>query len=245
MANDEDENMIYRIDIATKRIVWSYGDYGHHGSGPGQLNSPDDAYPLPNGDITVADIFNCRILEIAPDHSIVRQLGGPSRCKDAPPGAFDIPNGDTPLPDGGLLVTEIKGSRVVRLDPTGRVLFDIHVPVKYPSDAQLTADGNVLVVDYSRPGAVLIVDPAGRLLWRYSFAAGPGMLDHPSLAVPLPDGTILLNDDFNNRVVAIDPRTDRIVWQYGATGHASTDPGYLSGPDGLDPVPAGLQLPPS
>ncbi len=242
VANDEDEDMVYRIDIASRTIVWSYGDYGHKGSLPGQLNTPDDAYPLANGDITVADIFNCRILEIAPDHSIVHQFGSPARCTDRPPASFDIPNGDTPLPDGGLLVTEIAGSRVVRLDAAGRVLFDIHVPVTYPSDAQLTPDGNVLVVDYSRPGAVLLVNSAGHVVWRYSMPGGPGLLDHPSLAVPLPDGTVLLNDDFHDRVVQIDPKTNRIIWQYGVTGHDSTDPGYLSGPDGLDPVPPGIKF---
>ncbi len=71
------------------------------------------------------------------------------------------------------------------------------------------------------------------------------MLDHPSLAIPLPDGTIMLNDDFNNRVIQLDPATNRIVWQYGQTGKAGTAPGLLYGPDGLDPVPPDVSLPPS
>ena len=37
----------------------------------------------------------------------------------------------------------------------------------------------------------------------------------PSLGLPLPNGDILVNDDFNDRVIVIDPVTNRIVWQYG------------------------------
>ena len=36
----------------------------------------------------------------------------------------------------------------------------------------------------------------------------------------------------------IDPKTQRIVWQYGHFGIASSAPGYLSKPDGLDLLPA-------
>jgi len=49
------------------------------------------------------------------------------------------------------------------------------------------------VADYNNPGAVVIVSPAGKLLWRYGPTSGAGRLDHPSLATPLPDGTIVIN----------------------------------------------------
>ena len=242
VANDESHQVIDVIDIATRRVIWQYGHYGVTGSGLGYLHTPDDAYPLRNGNITVADIRNCRILEIDPAKRIVRRLGRAGRCTHHPPTTLNNPNGDTPLPDGGLLVTEIGGSRVVRLGPAGNVVFDIHVPVGYPSDAQLNAKGNVLVVDYNKPGAVLELDPRGRVVWRYAPRSGPGMLDHPSLAIPLPDGTIALNDDYHHRVVVIDPRTDKIVWQYGHTGRPGRASGYLLGPDGIDLVPLGTAL---
>ena len=107
----------------------------------------------------------------------------------------------------------------------GQVRFDIHVPAAYPSDAQLDPKGNVLVVDYSTIGSVLRVSPRGHVLWRYRVASGRGRLDHPSLAILLPDGMIAVNDDFRHRVVVIDPTTRRIVWQYGHTdrpGRAGT-----------------------
>ena len=106
-----------------------------------------------------------------------------------------------------------------------------------------TPSGNVLVVDYSNPGAILRVSPQGRVLWRYGPRSGPGRLDHPSLAIPLADGTIALNDDFRHRVIVVDPRTNRIVWQYGTTDVGGQEPGLLFIPDGIDVIPAGTHLP--
>ena len=245
VANDEAHQVIDRIDIATRKVVWQYGRYNTRGAALDRLHTPDDAYPLANGDIVVADIRNCRILELTPQKTVARQWGRAGHCHHHPPTRFANPNGDTPLADGGLLVTEIDGSRVVRLTQAGKVVFDIHAPVRYPSDAQLDSLGNVVVVDYSRPGAVLRIRPDGRVLWRYRPGTGRGHLDHPSLALPLPDGTIVLNDDFRHRVIVIDPRTNAIVWQYGHTDWRGRAAGYLNTPDGICLIPAGTALPPA
>ena len=244
VANDEAHQVIDRIDILTRRVTWQYGHYNRAGSGAGFLHTPDDAYPLANGDVLVADIRNCRILEISPQKEIVREHGRAGSCAHHPPSTFDNPNGDTPLPDGGLLITEIGGSRVVRLSASGQVVFDVHVPVRYPSDAHLDADGNVLVVDYSNPGSIVRISPTGRVLWRYGPRTGAGRLDHPSLAIILADGTIALNDDFRHRVIVIDPASAQIVWQYGRTDVGGRGPGELKGPDGIDVIPIGTPLGP-
>lgn len=53
----------------------------------------------------------------------------------------------------------------------------------------------------------------------------------------LPNGNIAVNDDYRDRVVVIDPRQGRIVWQYGHTGQPGTGADQLKIPDGLDFVP--------
>lgn len=239
MASEEMHQVLVRIDIATKRITWQYGHYNRTGSAAGFLNTPDDAYPLANGNVTVADIRNCRIIEIAPNKQVIRTWGHTGVCRDAPPYAYNEPNGDTPLADGGILITEIGGSRVVRLNAAGKVVFNIHVPTAYPSDAQLDSHGDVVVADYSNPGAVVAVTPTGHLVWRYGPKSGVGRLDHPSLAVPLPDGTLVLNDDLRNRVIFLNPITGRILWQYGRTGVAGRGPDRLYIPDGVNLIPPG------
>ena len=75
-------------------------------------------------------------------------IGG--SCVHDPPRGFASPNGDTPLPDGGLLVTEI-GGWIDRLGPSGNLLWSIRSPVAYPSDAQLLPDGQVLVASFTTP----------------------------------------------------------------------------------------------
>ena len=56
----------------------------------------------------------------------------------------------------------------------------------------------------------------------------------------LKNGLVLLNDDMNDRVIVIDPKTNRIAWQYGHTSAPGSAPGHLNIPDGMDLLPAGL-----
>ena len=53
----------------------------------------------------------------------------------------------------------------------------------------------------------------------------------------LPNGNVIVVDDYNDRIVIIDPRSKRIVWQYGHRAVGGTGPGYLHVPDGFDFVP--------
>jgi hypothetical protein len=108
--------------------------------------------------------------------------------------------------------------------------------VAYPSDTNEVYPGRYLTADYSPAGQVVEFSSRGRLLWRF------GGLNHPSLALPLPNGDVLVNDDYNNRVIVIDPVTNKIVWQYGHTGVPGTAPGYLNDPDGVDLVPPDSML---
>jgi DNA-binding beta-propeller fold protein YncE len=236
VTNEEYSDTISEIALGPRpRIVWSYGHAGASGSAPGYLAHPDDAYVLPNGLVSVADIVNCRVLFLGHAGRIVRSIGSAGACTHDPPRALDAPNGDTPLPDGGVLVTEI-GGWIDRFDRRGRLVFSIRSPTDYPSDAQLLPDGNVLVAGFNTPGRIDVLTPTGRIVWTYARAGGPGGLDRPSIAVALANGTIAATDDWHHRVVLIDRRTKRIVWEYGHLGRAGSAPGYLDKPDGLQLV---------
>lgn len=236
VANEEEAHTIVSIDIATHARVHLYGQPGVQGSGPGLLNTPDDAYPLAGGIVSVADAYNCRVIWIR-NHQIIRQLGETGVCRHEPPTTFGSLNGDTPLPGGGVLISEIPGSWIDAVGGSGRLLYSFRAPVRYPSDPQPLPGGRILIADYSNPGAIVIVNRRGTTLWRYRPTSGFGMLDHPSLAIMLPNGDIAVNDDFRDRVVVIDPRTSKIVWIYGHTDRGGTAPGYLNLPDGMDFVP--------
>ncbi len=239
IATEEEFSVISLIDIASRRIVWRYGGPGMPGSGPNQVSNPDDAIVLPDGFVLTADIKNCRLLLIAPgQHQPYRVIGTTtSACLHRPPARWGSPNGAFPMANGHYLVTEINGDWADEIDLSGHLYWSVHPPgVRYPSDTNEISDDVYLTVDYSVPGAIETFDRAGRLLWRYS-PTGPDALHTPSLALPLPNGDIICNDDADHRVIVVDPRTDRIVWQYGVTGVAGAQPGLLDNPDGIDLAP--------
>ena len=238
VTNEEDNQDILSIDVKTHAVTNLYGHPGVTGTGPGFLHTPDDAYVLPDGTMTVADAYNCRILLIR-HRRIVRQIGRTAVCVHNPPQTLGSVNGDTPLPDGGVLVSEINGSWIDDFSRTGRLRWSFHAPVSYPSDPQLLPGGRILLADYAKQGAVVILDRHGRVLWRYGPASGWGELGHPSLAIMLPNGNIAINDDYDDRVVIVDPKQRRIVWQYGHLGRPGTGRDELNTPDGMDYVPLG------
>ena len=233
ITNEEFSNTIAEIALGPHpRIVWSYGHAGIQGSSRGYLAHPDDAYVLPNGLVSVADIINCRILYLDRAGRVVHAIGSAGTCTHNPPNSIASPNGDTPLPDGGVLVTEI-GGWIDRFDSRGRLVASVRSPTDYPSDAQLLRDGNILVAGFNTPGRIDILTPHGSPVWTYGPTTGPGELDRPSLAVELPNGTIAATDDWHHRVVVISRQTKQIIWQYGHFNQPGSDAGYLSKPDGL------------
>lgn len=241
LATEENDQVVSLVDVARRRLLWRYGRPGVPGSAPNELSNPDDAMMLPGGSVLIADIKNCSLLIVrAGAHTPGERLGiQDTYCLHEPPYRFGSPNGAFPLTDGNYLVTEINGDWADEMTLSGKVLWSTHPPgVAYPSDTNEISPGRYLTVDYSTPGQIVEFDQSGRLLWRYGPTSGPGMLRTPSLCEPIPtNGDILCNDDGNDRVIVVDPRTNAIVWQYGHTGVAGSGPGYLSGPDGVDLAP--------
>ena len=238
IVTQEDDFVITVIDLARRRIVYRYGHPGVPGSTPGYLNNPDDAMMMPSGEILSADIKNCRLIVIRPPaHTVVRQLGTTGSCTHQLGISYGSPNGAFPLSGGGTAITEINGNWLDVLSRDGRPVLDTHPPgFTYPSDTNEVRPGLFLSADYTSPGALETFTSDGQLRWRYA-PQGPQALNQPSLALPLPNGDILANDDKNHRVIVIDPRTNKIVWQYGHTHVPGAGDGFLNNPDGVDLAP--------
>jgi putative pyrroloquinoline-quinone binding quinoprotein len=235
ISNQEGNNTVVQIAFPSGRLLWSYGHPKRPGSAAGFLHEPDDAYLLRNGEVAVADANNCRIVLISSSARQIGQIGTTGDCVHSPPKSLGYPNGDTPLRDGNLLVSEVHGSWISEYTPQGRLVWTVQLPqVTYPSDPQQIGPDRYLVADYARPGGLYEFNRAGRILWSYRPHRGHRMLDHPSLAEVLPNGLIATNDDYRDRVVIIDPATKRIVWQYGHDDRGRRTRGYLNTPDGFD-----------
>ena len=243
ISNQEDNETIVEIGFPSGHVAFQYGHPHTAGSRPGYLNQPDDAYVLKDGTITVADAQNCRILFIGSNGRPQSQIGTTGQCAHNPPRSVAYPNGDTPLANGNFLVSEVHGSYVDEFTRAGKLVWSTQLPITYPSDPQQLGPDRYLVADYAKPGGLYEFNRAGKILWSYHPKSGSGMLDHPSLAERLPNGLIGVNDDYRHRLVLIDPRRRRIVWQYGHTDHSGRRPGYLKIPDGFDLLGPGNTTP--
>ncbi|MHB1782704.1 MAG: NHL repeat-containing protein [Acidimicrobiales bacterium] len=239
LATEESDFVLSEISLRTSHIVWRYGHPGVAGSAPGYLDNPDDAMLLPNGNVISADIKNCRLLYLSKASIVPLHVYGETTpyCYHQPPARFGSPNGMFPMTNGDWLVTEINGDWVDEMTPAGKIVLSVHPPgIYYPSDTNEVSPGVFLTAAYTKPGVVEEFTSTGKVLWRYA-PTGAAALDEPSLAMPLPNGDVLLNDDWNDRVIVVDPHTDKVVWQYGVTGVSGTAPGYLFKPDGVDLAP--------
>jgi len=245
ISNQEDNHTIVEIAYPSGNLLWQYGHPGVPGASPGYLDQPDDAYLLKSGIVTVADASNNRILFIAPDKTIVASIGNGADAHN-PPTSIAYPNGDTPLANGDVLVSEINGSWIDEYTQQGKLVWTVQMTsVNYPSDPQQLGSNLYLMTDYDPPaeGRVLEFNRQGDVSWRYDATSGDAMLKKPSLAERLPNGLIMVNDDYRDRVVVIDPVTNSIVWQYGLTDTPGTSPGLLSIPDGFDLLAANGSTP--
>ncbi|HWD09259.1 MAG TPA: hypothetical protein VHA57_09205, partial [Actinomycetota bacterium] len=234
ITNQEEQDTIIELSYPTGTVINSYGHTRQPGRAPGFLNQPDDAYLLANGEVTVADALNCRIVFLTPQYTFDHAIGTDPACQHNPPTDIGYPNGDTALANGDVLISEIHGSWIDELKPDGTVVWSLHLPISYVSDPQQLGPDLYLVADYSKPGGIYEFTREGTIVWSYAPTSGHAELNHPSLAERLPSGLICANDDYRARVVCIDPISKQIVWQYGVDDTPGTAPGFLNTPDGFD-----------
>jgi len=238
VAASEDHNIIYVIDIATHRIVYTYGTTDAPGSGPNQVNAPDGVVMLPSRDLLVPDAANCRIIKIpAGGHAISQQLGQTGTCVHNPPQSFGDPSGLFPMSNGDYVLTEGMGNWVSEINLSGRVSWSVQVPgVSAIYESSEIGPDRFATVDHTFPGQVLTFDHTGKVFWRYA-PTGDQTLNKPSMVTALPNGDFMVSDKVNNRLIVVDPRTNTVVWQYGHSKVPGSTPGFLNNPTSMDLYP--------
>lgn len=82
---------------------------------------------------------------------------------------------------------------------------------------------------------VLLVDRSGNIIWQYGqfgvTGGGPNQLKVPVQNTWLPNFHVLITDQANERIIEVDPFTQKIVWQYGTTGVSGNGPNQLNNPN--------------
>ena len=206
------------------QIVWQYGQAGVSGSGPNQLNVPVFAIQLPNHNIMVVDQSNNRVIEIDRNSKQIVWSYGPK----SGPGALNNPNSAELLPNGNILIGDENNNRVIEITRNGTIVWEYQQGLSAAAFASRLPNGDTLITDSSH-SRVIEVTSNKKVVFEYFTNTDPASNSAPlpTNAVQLANGSIIIADQFNNRVLIVNPRTE---FQYGAINVTGNSPGQLNGP---------------
>jgi hypothetical protein len=148
IITDQANQRVIEVRRSDKTIVWQYGQNGVSGSGANQLNNPNSAMLLDNGDILIADENNNRAIEVT--HDTPSQIVATFTNKGTVSGmafASRLPNGDT-------LLTDSNNSRIVEVDASDTTVWQYFTNSRpnsnaspLPTRAVRLANGDTLISD--------------------------------------------------------------------------------------------------
>lgn len=158
------------------------------------------------------------------------------------------PSWGKPLPYP-IVIADRRNNRLIEVTPDRRIVWEFPSPdlgiYRGNEDVNFSPDGHLLAVSEEDNYDVHIVDYDKRTLaWTYGApdvrGRGPGLFNYPDDAHLLEDGTFITADIRNCRVLIIDPRTNRIVTEWGTAGECRhAPPRHLAHPNGVTPLDNG------
>jgi len=188
-----------------KETVWEYG--------PIQANS---AVRLADGNTLITDSgapgypFTPRVIEVTPSGKTVWSYEFKTRA-EAPRYAERLANGNT------LVVTP---NKVLEISQAKKEVRSYSKDLVYPVKAKGLASGNILIIDQGlNGGKVLEIDKSGKIVWEYgNYTKGTawGQLAGPTDAFRLEDGSTVIIDTGNSRILYLDSNkkvTNITHWQ--------------------------------
>lgn len=150
LITDQGNQRVIEVDPFTNKIVWQYGTTGVAGCGKNELNSPNSAELLANGDILMADENNNRVIEVNRKKAIVWSYGS---CTSAELSGAAFASR---LPNGQTLITDSNNHRILGVTPAKKIVFEYDTTSQrgscdeanvcpLPSRAVRLANGNTLI----------------------------------------------------------------------------------------------------
>lgn len=203
-------------------IVWRYGGLSvprEPGAElvpgyPGYLQDPFSASRLPNGNTLICDNQSGLVLEI---RSVDYRPGeindgytSDSVVWSCSPGGSSWPKTAQRLANGNTLIAA--SETLVEVDASGTTVWQLGPPVlREPVSGYRLEDGTTLIAEERSSdttlGRVVRVNSAGEVLWEFSAVSLLGLdddgLSTPRRAIPGTDGSILIADEDNNRLVEL------------------------------------------
>ncbi|HEU0277327.1 MAG TPA: hypothetical protein VFQ95_05855 [Rhodanobacteraceae bacterium] len=171
LITDQGNQRVILVDMK-KRIEWQYGTTGVSGSGPDQLNNPNSAEVLDNGDVLIADENNNRAIEITAAGQMVQAFTAHGTLSGVA-FASRLANGDT-------LITDSNNNRIVEVDNGDNVVWQYVTnsapgsnPTPLPTRAVRLREGDTLISDQFN-NRVIEITPSGHVVFQQGVINMPG-----------------------------------------------------------------------
>jgi len=116
LITDQGNERVIEVKRGSKNIVWQYGTTGVPGIDFNQLNNPNSAELLANGNVLISDGNNDRAIEVNRRHLIVATYSAHGTVNGV---AFA-----SRLPDGHTLITDSNNNRIVEVDVGDNVVWE-------------------------------------------------------------------------------------------------------------------------
>ena len=222
-----DDDRIYKYSTSGKLLA----QWGEHGSGPGQLDSPDKLALDAQGNLYVTEVGsqspagNSRIQKFSPTGMSLALWG----TFGSAPGQFNTPVGIAVDQQGDIYVADVGNHRIQKLSSLGQPIAQWHTvgsgtgeTTEIGYDLALDARGNVYVSEphpfSDGSDRVQKFSPAGELLatWGGS-GVGPGQFNQPTGLTLDSKGNVFVVDSGHSRVQELSS-TGRYVAQWYAPG---------------------------
>lgn len=159
------------------------------------------------GNILISDQYNNRVIEVNPDNHRIVWSFGNGSSVAGPHSVVGVNDSQRIGP-----ITLVAGTGV-------------------PAGAEPTCPNGC------NDNRVMLVDPAGQIIWQYGQAgvagSGPDQLNTPVQNTFLPNTHILVTDQANERIIEI-TLSKQIVWQYGQTGVSGDGADQLNNPNSAE-----------
>jgi outer membrane protein assembly factor BamB len=148
-----------------------------------------------------------------------------------------------------IVIADRRNNRLIEIAPDKSIVWEFPSPslVAYRGneDVNFSADGSQLAVSEEDNFDIHLVDYNARALtWTWGTpdhrGKGPNLLNYPDDAHLLANGQVITADIRNCRILMIDPKTDKIITQWGTTGNCKHNPpNQLGYPNGATPLENG------
>ena len=196
LITDQGNERIIEIDRSNNAIVWQYGQNGIIGNGPNQLNNPNSAELLTNGNILISDENNNRAIEVT--HTAPSTIVATFTNHGTTSGvafASRLPSGDT-------LITDSNNARIVVVDKHDNTVWQYFTnttagsnPSPLPTRAVQLANGNILISDQFNDRVIEITNPGTTTA---TIVANYGVINDPGYS---PSTASFLNGPYSAYVI--------------------------------------------